>query len=487
MLSTLSPLAGHLLTSSLLATAPAEVPRPLAADAPQEVTTPPGGPSEDPANTPQVPENIQPVPEAETEPPAASTTKPTFVPGIRYWVRGFGRQVTSFDAADPQHQYGVVHQARLHARASYGPVSGFLQFQDSRTWGFEQSTTTNSANTDLHQGYVDIAGSKGSLSGSIRLGRQEIVIGSRHLFAERPWSPIGQAFNAVRLRGATKRVSLDVFTAILAPPKTLEAEVAGETLTLDTRGGYVGGGYLSVNAHPAAVVDAALFFDYEGPTADDINRDRRIVSPGLRLHGSPAPGLSYELEGYYQAGAQYRVPHRAWAVVGLLAYAFAAKTTPKLHTGYLLASGQSCTPAADGSCAIGSRSTEFFDFYRRRHGYQGMVDLALMRNIGDFEAGLELRPHKLITLNADYHLFHLQQPNGRWWRVPDNLVGSGFSSQNTARLLGQEFDFRFRAQPFKPFKIDVGYGLYLPLAAARAITGGSSPRHFWYLWFITEF
>ncbi|MGB1014800.1 MAG: hypothetical protein ACPG4T_11750, partial [Nannocystaceae bacterium] len=101
--------------------------------------------------------------------------------------------------------------------------------------------------------------------------------------------------------------------------------------------------------------------------------------------------------------------------------------------------------------------------------------------------GLGLAPHKVLKLNVDYHFFQLQQPQGRWWRVPDNLVAGGWSPNNQSRNLGHEFDFRFRAQPFKPLSVDVGYAIYLPLAAATTITGGSDPRHFWYMSVATKF
>ncbi len=484
---------------SALATAPETSPRPLDRDVPQAVAshTSSGSQTAVTASEPN-PYNIdidlEHLPEPELE--QLKKKQLSFVPGLRYWVRGFGRQVTSFDASAPAHQYGIIHQARLHARASYGPVSAFVQLQDARTWGFEQSTTSNDANTDLHQGYFDLAGATGKLSGSLRLGRQEIIIGSRRLFAERPWNPNGQSFDALRLRGSSTVVELDVFAAMLAPPRTIEAQVDGEDVSISTRGGYVGGAYLTIHAHPAIAIDAAMFWDYEGPTATDLNRDRRIISPGVRLHGQPVRGWNYELEGYYQAGAQFRLPHRAWALAALTSYEFDVDTRPTPYLGYTLASGQSCPPSEDGTCALGERSTEFFDFYRRRHGYQGIADLALMRNIGDLETGVGLKPHSKLGLNVDYHLFHLQQPDGRWWRVPDNLVGAGFDPQNQARLLGQEFDFRLLARPFDAewqgrkldlLKIEVGYALFLPLAAARTIAGGSDPRHFWYLWFTTEF
>ena len=34
-------------------------------------------------------------------------------------------------------------------------VKGYLQIQDSRTWGTEASVAANTANVDLHQGYLD--------------------------------------------------------------------------------------------------------------------------------------------------------------------------------------------------------------------------------------------------------------------------------------------------------------------------------------------
>jgi len=77
--------------------------------------------------------------------------------GGQYFARGELRDNRDFNGASGDHDLGVEHRARLSVRGSVlGRVGVVVEFQDVRFWGSEPNTTTTTANTGLHQGYVDV-------------------------------------------------------------------------------------------------------------------------------------------------------------------------------------------------------------------------------------------------------------------------------------------------------------------------------------------
>ncbi|MGB1699439.1 MAG: alginate export family protein, partial [Nannocystaceae bacterium] len=368
-----------------------------------------------------------------------------FHPGVAYWMISQNTRGTTFGAEDIDGKTRVRQQIRANFDMGWGPLRAFMQVQDARDWGFEQSTVSNDGNIDLHQGFVAVRGSSndGTLGGNIRLGRQEIWVGTRRLFAERPWNTNGQSFDALRLRGHAGKVRADLWAAMLAKPDSFDVDDGISVRTYQTRGGYVGMGVIGWDPLPAVSVEAMTAWVAEDKSEGDLQGQRRLASPGLRVFGDPVEGLRYDVEGYVQWGREPAVnrDHFAWAAAGTLSYTLRKEFDPKFHVGYSIASGEACDgdPSLGETCNDAAEGTrDFFDFYRRRHGYQGIVDMALWRNIRDLEAGVQLQLERRVRVNVDYHYFQLQEPTGRWWKVPEDLVGAGWDPQNRSRNLGHE-------------------------------------------------
>lgn len=76
-------------------------------------------------------------------------------------------------------------------------VTFFLQVQDSRQFGEESSTVSNSKNLDLNQGYV-ILSELFDLPVDIQVGRFQIIYGTERFFSSNNWSNIGRVFDAIR-------------------------------------------------------------------------------------------------------------------------------------------------------------------------------------------------------------------------------------------------------------------------------------------------
>lgn len=469
------------------------------ATSPDEATTAPD--AEEPDLEPEPVTIVAPPPEAEASPvpaPPEEATEPEpsgpkWSPGAQMFLRSEGRINPDFDSADntAPDQVRVLERARLQLGATWGPVGVLVQAQDARTWGFEGSTISNEANTDLHQGWLELAGARGdSLGGSIRAGRQEIVWGTQRMIGALPWAATARSFDALRLQGNAGSWSADVFLAVLATPSTFSVPVPMRPDlppdTVQSRGQQLAAAKLAYAALPAINVEAMAITDFADASVAAPTRDRRILDFGARVWGKPWGGLSYEAEGHGQAGQDGDAAHRAWAWAGHVAYQHAGKKVkPGGKLGYAMASGSTCTTdPASGGCGS-ETSNDFFNFYPTNHIHYGLVDLLGWRNMRNLEVATNLEVG-WFSASLNYHYFQLHKAAGRWRNVGGALVGAGWDPANTDNDLGHEIDLVMNIKPWKPLMIQPGYGVFVPTGAGKLL-GGSNTQQFAYLWLVATF
>lgn len=477
---------------------------PSAAAAEPEPTAEPGAHTAEPSTPVTAPsepaiEIAAPSPASEPTPVPAPPKpgKPELSPGAQVFLRSEGRINPDFDASDgtPPDVVQVLERVRLQLGAKWGPVAALVQAQDARSWGFEASTTTNQANIDLHQGWLEVGGSSDArkLSGSLRVGRQEINWGSQRLIGALSWAPPARAFDAIALHGAIDRWTADAFVALMAPPSTFEVPVPTRPdlppETVQTRGDQLVGGMLGFAAHEAMSVEAVALADFADASVSAPTRERRILDFGARVWGNPHGGLHYEAEGHGQAGRDGAVDHRAWAWVASASYVHdAGRVKPGGKLGYAMASGSRCSgpraPGTSDGCAAGI-DRDFFNFYPTNHIYYGLVDLLGWRNMRDLELGTSLAL-EWLSASVTYHYLQLQQPRGRWRDAGGALVGRGWEVTNPDHELGHELDVVASLTPWKPLMVQPGYGVFLPTGAGRTLAG-SSAQHLVYLWIVATF
>ncbi len=445
-----------------------------------------------PATTPPA---AEPPPQADTKAEAAPTAPPaeeakpgpTFEPGAHAFLRGEGRINPDLGAGAAQDQGAILSRIRLQLRAMWGPVAVFAQVQDARTFGFEAGTAANSANTDLHQGYLQLGGKKGRVDGWVRAGRQEIVYGTERLIGPLGWMPNARSFDAIRMHGELdKRFYVDGMFAILAPVRTVTATPADPMdppLTAKSAGTQLAGLMFGARVHEAFAAELLGLFIREDAKDEALNFDRKIASVGPHIWGKPVKGLSYDAEGHVQFGRFNGRQHLAWAAAANVQYVYdAGKVKPGVAVGYAIASGDTCTgDPTMGEACNSAKSTEFFNFFPTNHKFYGLVDLFGWRNMRDLQAGLILGIPKVLTLKPTYHFFQLQNPEGRWSNAGGATVGQGWLVGNTDNNLGHEIDVLFVSKPWKPLMIQPGYGVFIPVGAGKAIAG-PDPQHYIYLW-----
>lgn len=448
-------------------------------------------PVAEPQNDAPPPEAAPATPPEDTPPP--EPTGPVFTPGVQMFLRAEGRINPDFNGADntPPDVAAVLERARLQLGATWGPVGGFVQLQDARSWGFEGSTTANEANTDLHQGWLELSGAMDArgLSGSVRAGRQEIAWGSQRIIGSLLWAPPARSFDAVRLQGKAGKLGADLFLSLMAPPSTFGVEDPLRPdlppTTVQSRGDQLGAAMVSYAAHEAFAVEAMVLADFADASPAAPARERRILDFGGRVFGKPVAGLSYEAEGHGQAGEDGGLDHRAWAWTANAAYVHQGeRIQPGAKLGYSMASGSSCAAAPGTGCGT-TVDRDFFNFYPTNHIHYGLVDLLGWRNMRDLEVAGTLG---VAWMNAavSYHFFQLHEETGRWRNAGGGLVGAGWDPTNTEHGLGHELDVVVTMKPWKPLMIQPGYGVFIPTGAGETLAGPSA-QHFAYLWLVATF
>jgi hypothetical protein len=269
-----------------------------------------------------------------------------------------------------------------------GNVGVFIQVQDVRLFGEEESTLTDYSadNFDLHQGFLQLESVPG-LGGMARVGRQELALGEQRLVGAVNWTQQGRSFDGIRY--TTPMVS--GFTFDLFAMK-LQEETA-DTQELDAS---FLGAYGTLPTGDAGSLDLYGLF-----TTDSREDNDAQVTVGGLWKGRAGP-LDIRLEGSLQTGEREGTSVSAFMVgarAGTRIFDFATAT---LWYDYL--SGDE-DPTDD---EIGVFSTLF----ATNHAFYGLADYFL--DIPAHTGGLGLRDAAIkvsfdlprdATLKVDFHDF----------------------------------------------------------------------------------
>ena len=396
--------------------------------------------------------------------------------GASYWVRG------QMDQQEGTPDWAVPQRVRAQVGARYRIVSAFVQLQDVREWGSASSDRATDPYTGLHQGFMTLGEDKGKRQLYTRIGRQEHVLGALRLIGNAPWNPNMRALDGAKLHGEWNGYGFDVFGAIVSFPKEIQYELGGAEANLETQGEYLVTAQAFARPLDALSVEAYGIVSTYQETANDLDRDRVLITPGARVSGEPIKGLEYDVEAYGQFGAYDGAVHRAWAGAATVTYHFDLDAwKPGLEASYAIASGEHCEAASiDDECGAGTH-TEFDGLYGARHRFLGIADLFAFSNVRDLQLGTDTRVGKWLWIRSSYHLFQLHEEDGRWIDTGDRLVGNGFLPGNDTHTVGHEVDLRLTFTPWWPLKIEPGYAIFIPTGAGNEIMGTSNPYHLAYL------
>jgi hypothetical protein len=367
----------------------------------------------------------------------------------------------------------VGQRLRFHIRAKLSDqIETYLQFQDSRLWGQELTTSSNDNLTDLHQGYFQVNDFlKPGLS--LRAGRQEMAYGSDRLIGRGNWDNVGRSFDAVKMGYGSKSWGSEWFAA-----KVVDRRQTGR----GDRDQYLYGFYNQFFRERPRHLDAyaILFRDGlraggEDPAAGQ--KATEIMTMGLQSHGKLGNAVDYDVEFANQFGHRGFDPHSARAFAGKFLGTLEETHQLRLGFEYDLATGD--RNPSDG------RSGEFHNLFPTNHQHYGYADLMGWRNMQDFRPMFTVAPVKNVKFDIDYHRFYLLETRGPWKNASGAVLGFDPTGESGTHV-GDEVDFTLAFPVHKHLKILSGYSLFVPGEFAQE-TRGEDNQHFIYLQTLVDF
>lgn len=314
---------------------------------------------------------------AQNAPPPVPSATTLSLPII---FTGEVRSRTEWDAPGGAAAADLFSMLRTRFGARVDPAAGVslvLQLQDSRVLGTESNSRVASTvdQFDLHQGYLQLAGSWRASDLALRAGRQEIALGNERLVGTGNWTNTGRTFDGARVTATAKgaggadRWSATAFAAIMEENGRRFGGVAAGTPSLPDH--FVAAAHVTRGAPQKSGADVTLLYDGGARYRSFTNADRATID--ARVRGAMPAGLRLELEGAAQSGVQSFVSTsgvasgqrvRAWLLGARLARNVQRTT---LTLGLDALSGDD-TPNDD-------RYTAFSTMFATNHPYYGLMDV----------------------------------------------------------------------------------------------------------------
>ncbi|MCW8133914.1 MAG: alginate export family protein [Planctomycetota bacterium] len=342
-----------------------------------------------------------------------------------------------FNEARNDEDVSLLSRTRLNAEFKYGKmVKVFVEAQDA--WEFWRDrlpgTNPNENALDLYQAYVEIGlipdiVDKPSLV--LKLGRQELVLGHRHLFSENDWLNLGQSYDLARVTWRPDGFDIDAFAGwpVVQDHRNLDHTGSHDNLA--------GVNVKALGIPHGHTVEGTIAYKWN----DKINYvGERGIRDGVQLwtlagraDGRFFKNWDYETELALQTGERGTDNVYAWGGFAQVGYTWKMGwwRTLRLAAQYSRESGDK--DPRDGI------SNTFDPLFGDQFRFHSKLLAAGPKNLEDIAARLTAKVWKGGTLEIDYHLFRLDkatdafyQSNGRPLRR--SVTGRG------GREAGREFD-----------------------------------------------
>jgi Alginate export len=345
------------------------------------------------------------------------------------------------------------------------------EMQDSRN--FLYGNRPLAANTydpfDLREGYVEI-GKPESNGFDVKVGRQEVSLGSKRLVGPGEWKNAGGPFDAARgsykMNGAKFEFFAGSYMAV--DPTVMDTHIAGEHL------------YYTYESFtkliPKASIEPYYLLRTQMNIKDELGHvgNSTLSTGGVRVIGVLPARVDYSSETAWQWGRYSgdRVAAMAgsytvgWTVV-------ASNWKPRASIEFDHASG-------DTAQKDGLRQT--FDSLYAGHGAYtyGMADMVGWRNIRSARAGVDFVASKRLKLRTDFLEDYLAS-------TKDGLYNSGgvlkvINRNATSRHVGSEADVLATYQLSRSILVTAGFSHLFPGAFLKQSTKGSGYSSPFLMW-----
>lgn len=328
---------------------------------------------------------------------------------------------------EQNNQSFIGSRSRVNLGYDVSPdLSLFLQLQDSRVFGAEPGTISNTQNLDLHQGYFQV--NDMFMEGlQLRVGRQAIAFGNHPLVGSVEWSNVARSFDGVRMTLDRSIGSLDLIWACtrdndvdqitVGDPINFPGTPATRRKGTDDQDLYVA--YGTISALPNMRIEPYWIFLVDnqagGKLLDPLALNQHRHTLGMRIDGTLFGNhVDYTLEAAHQFGAiaEDRTNRIGERDLDINASALALKGgytfldvpwKPRLGAEYGYASGDGDNNKDDQR---GNFNT-FENLFPTNHSLYGMMDLMGWRNMQDLSFSFSAKPMPLTGVILDYHIFRL--------------------------------------------------------------------------------
>ncbi|HQB01885.1 MAG TPA: porin [Candidatus Hydrogenedentes bacterium] len=305
----------------------------------------------------------------------------------------------------------VEQRTRLNVKADFTQdVSAFIEFDSYGFWGegFRSNYLTGAdarGNSDvaLYQAYIEARNLWGTPL-SLRVGRQEIALGSQMLVGTNDYSYnfSGLSFDALRLTFANDYVNIDAIAAKLA-------ETVSDFGDDDVDMYAVYGSYIGIED---VTLDAYWVFirDDQGALANILRNDTTVDIHTLGLRGAGViSGFDFDVEAAYQFGdVAADVEYAEWAVNAEVGYTFDMTLQPRVFARFAYFGGGD----PDTSCWSNDADLPFNRLFSNNQ-YSQFLDFN--RNMSNFLAytlGVSAMPTEAIELKLVGSFYESDQRAG---------------------------------------------------------------------------
>jgi len=331
---------------------------------------------------------------------------------------------------------------------------------------------------DLHQAYVFLGNHK-EFPVSLKLGRQEFILGEQRIVGPLAWNNIQRQWDAAKLRWQNPLFSLEAWSSMVVMPED-------NRFNKPNNDELFSGVQISTKRIPKTWSEFYFLARNVGRGANDGSRgavpapfrppeaqDIYTLGAHVRSSTNDWTHIDWAAQGYYQTGnfADFREAgglgprrdHQAWAAVLAGGYTWTESSfKPRLGIEYSFASGDS-DPNDD------SHDT-FVHLYPTGHLFYGYADFTSLQNMHNVRLRSSIQATPRVRLQLEGHLKWLATTDDNFYNVA-GLPRGGMTYQGAAAR-GTGFGINPDAGSFVGSEIDLvatwQVNRYLVLEAAYA-------------------
>lgn len=312
--------------------------------------------------------------------------------------------------------------ARLNASDYF---SAYVQAGSSLSTPRQQGRKpTDEDHAYLNQGYIDLKLPTSGGLGTLRVGRQEIALGSLHFMGTRDGPNVRRAFDALRASWAwnnTQRID-----AFIGHPITIEkGSFDDDTDNSQKVWGIYGTTPLAI-LHSSVDIYTFGFEDNDSHYTQGSGQERRYTA-GSRISGS-AQGFDWDNEAAWQFGQFRQQDIRAWAA--------------SVHGGYTFSDWQ-WSPRIGGKMGIASgdknprdHQLNTFNAMYPKLPYLTENGLVAPANLIDIHPSVTITPLETVTIDFSWDAMWRQQSADGFYLGPMRPVAG---STQGSRFIGNQY------------------------------------------------